>query len=51
MRWPSRPSSWHLRPRFRFLIDDPNLRGLTGVLEFGLQGAERNQFPRERSKP
>ncbi|WP_315837224.1 MMPL family transporter [Bradyrhizobium prioriisuperbiae] len=34
-------------PIFDILIDDPNLRGLTGVLEFGLQGAERNQFPRE----
>lgn len=34
-------------PVFDILIDDPNLRGLTGVLEFGLNGAERNQFPKE----
>jgi len=34
-------------PIFDILIDDPNLRGLTGVLEFGLSGAERNQFPKE----
>ncbi len=34
-------------PIFDILIDDPNLRGLTGVLEFGLSGAERNEFPRE----
>jgi uncharacterized protein len=34
-------------PILDILIDDPNLRGLTGVLEFGLSGADRNQFPRE----
>ncbi|MDR3469638.1 MAG: MMPL family transporter [Xanthobacteraceae bacterium] len=34
-------------PIFDILIDDPNLRGLTGVLEFGLNGAERNQYPKE----
>jgi hopanoid biosynthesis associated RND transporter like protein HpnN len=34
-------------PILDILIDDPNLRGLTGVLEFGVSGAERNQFPRE----
>lgn len=34
-------------PIFDILVDDPNLRGLTGVLEFGLNGAERNQFPKE----
>jgi hopanoid biosynthesis associated RND transporter like protein HpnN len=34
-------------PILDILTDDPNLRGLTGVLEFGLQGAERGQFPKD----
>ncbi len=34
-------------PILDILIDDPNLRGLTGVLEFALTGAERNQFSRD----
>lgn len=34
-------------PVLDILTDDPNLRGLTGVLEFGLAGAERNQYSRD----
>lgn len=34
-------------PILDILIDDPNIRGLTGVLEFGVSGAERSQFPKE----
>ena len=34
-------------PLFNILVDDPSLRGLTGVLEFGLQGAQRGQYSRD----
>lgn len=34
-------------PFLDILVDDPSLRGLTGVLEAALSGAERGQFPRE----
>jgi hopanoid biosynthesis associated RND transporter like protein HpnN len=34
-------------PFFDILVDDPSLRGLTGVLEFGLSAAEKGRFPRE----
>ncbi len=34
-------------PIFNILIDDPSLRGLTGVLEFGLAGAQRGQYSRD----
>lgn len=35
------------QPFLDILNDDPSLRGLTGVLEMGLQGAERGRFSRE----
>jgi len=34
-------------PIFDILIDDPNIRGLTGVLEFGLGGAQRGQYSKD----
>jgi hopanoid biosynthesis associated RND transporter like protein HpnN len=34
-------------PIFDILIDDPSIRGLTGVLEFGLGGAQRGQYSRD----
>ncbi len=34
-------------PLFDILVDDPSLRGLTGVLEFGLVGAQRGQYSRD----
>ena len=34
-------------PLFNILIDDPSLRGLTGVLEFGLAGSQRGQYSRD----
>jgi hopanoid biosynthesis associated RND transporter like protein HpnN len=34
-------------PIFNILIDDPSLRGLTGVLEFGLAGSQRGQYSRD----
>ncbi|MBN9594367.1 MAG: MMPL family transporter [Afipia sp.] len=34
-------------PIFDILVDDPSLRGLTGVLEFGLAGAARGQYPKD----
>ncbi len=34
-------------PIFDILVDDPSLRGLTGVLEFGLAGAQRGQYSRD----
>jgi uncharacterized protein len=34
-------------PIFDILVDDPSLRGLTGVLEFGLTGAQRGQYSRD----
>ncbi len=34
-------------PIFDILIDDPSLRGLTGVLEFGLAGSQRGQYSRD----
>ena len=34
-------------PIFNTLVDDPSLRGLTGVLEFGLAGAERGQYSKD----
>lgn len=34
-------------PFFDILVDDPSLRGLTGVLEFSLSAAEKGRFPRE----
>jgi hopanoid biosynthesis associated RND transporter like protein HpnN len=34
-------------PLFDILVDDPSLRGLTGVLEFGLAGAQRGQYSRD----
>jgi len=34
-------------PILDILIDDPNLRGLTGVLEFALNGAQRGEFSKE----
>ncbi|MEW6642197.1 MAG: MMPL family transporter [Pseudomonadota bacterium] len=34
-------------PIFDILIDDPNLRGLTGVLEFALNGAQRGEFAKD----
>jgi len=35
------------QPFFDILHDDPSIRGLTGVLQTGLQGAERGKLPRE----
>ena len=34
-------------PIFDILVDDPSLRGLTGVLEFGLAGSQRGQYSRD----
>lgn len=34
-------------PIFDILIDDPSIRGLTGVLEFGLGGAQRGQYSKD----
>jgi len=34
-------------PLFDILVDDPSLRGLTGVLEFGLAGSQRGQYSRD----
>ena len=34
-------------PIFNILLDDPSLRGLTGVLEFGLAGSQRGQYSRD----
>lgn len=34
-------------PLFDILVDDPSLRGLTGVLEFGLAGQQRGQYSRD----
>jgi hypothetical protein len=34
-------------PIFDILMDDPSLRGLTGVLEFGLAGSKRGQYSRD----
>ena len=34
-------------PIFDILVDDPSLRGLTGVLEFGLAGSARGQYPKD----
>ncbi|MGO4711680.1 MMPL family transporter [Bradyrhizobium sp. 2TAF24] len=34
-------------PILDILVDDPNLRGLTGVLEFAVNGAQRGEFPKE----
>jgi hypothetical protein len=34
-------------PIFDILMDDPSLRGLTGVLEFGLAGSQRGQYSRD----
>ncbi len=34
-------------PIFNILVDDPSLRGLTGVLEFGLAGSQRGQYSRD----
>jgi len=34
-------------PIFDILMDDPSLRGLTGVLEFGLAGSARGQYSRD----
>ena len=34
-------------PIFDILIDDPSIRGLTGVLEFGLAGAQRGRYSRD----
>lgn len=38
-------------PIFNILIDDPSLRGLTGVLEFGLAGSQRGQYSRDAMAP
>lgn len=35
------------QPFFDILVDDPSIRGLTGVLETGLAGAERGRFSRD----
>jgi hopanoid biosynthesis associated RND transporter like protein HpnN len=35
------------QPFLDILNDDPSLRGLTGVLEMGLQGAERGRFSKD----
>ena len=32
-------------PMLDLLVSDPNWRGLTGTVEFGLQGAARNRYP------
>ncbi len=34
-------------PIFSILTDDPSIRGLTGVLEFGLGGAQRGRYSRD----
>lgn len=34
-------------PMFDILVDDPSIRGLTGVLEFGLAGAQRGRYSRD----
>ncbi len=34
-------------PLFDILMDDPSIRGLTGVLEFGLAGVQRGQYSRD----
>jgi hopanoid biosynthesis associated RND transporter like protein HpnN len=34
-------------PIFDILIDDPSIRGLTGVLEFGLGGSQRGQYSKD----
>ena len=34
-------------PIFSILVDDPSIRGLTGVLEFGLGGAQRGRYSRD----
>jgi len=34
-------------PIFSILVDDPSIRGLTGVLEFGLGGAQRGRYTRD----
>ncbi len=34
-------------PIFDILVDDPSIRGLTGVLEFGLGGAVRGRYTRD----
>lgn len=34
-------------PIFSILVDDPSIRGLTGVLEFGLGGALRGRYTRD----
>lgn len=34
-------------PLFDILMDDPSIRGLTGVLEFGLAGVQRGQYTRD----
>lgn len=34
-------------PIFSILVDDPSIRGLTGVLEFGLGGAARGRYTRD----
>jgi uncharacterized protein len=34
-------------PIFDILVDDPSIRGLTGVLEFGLVGANRGRYSKD----